>query len=58
MKICRQEVLVRSFPLRNTPVKKKSIEKVNDSDYGLQAGLFTTNLGFAMKAAKRLKSAD
>ncbi len=29
--------------------------KVNDSDYGLQAGLFTNDLQFAMKAAREIE---
>ncbi|MBT2692569.1 aldehyde dehydrogenase family protein [Bacillus sp. ISL-55] len=55
MKICRQEVFGPVISIEKYSSEEEVIEKVNDSDYGLQAGLFTTNLGFAMKAAKQIE---
>ncbi|WP_243387507.1 aldehyde dehydrogenase family protein [Bacillus kexueae] len=55
MKVCRQEVfgpVVSIVPYRDF---EDAIEWVNDSDYGLQAGLFTNDLSLAMKAAKSIE---
>ncbi|TYS73906.1 aldehyde dehydrogenase family protein [Sutcliffiella horikoshii] len=55
MKVCRQELFGPVVSVAPYKEKEEVIAKVNDSDYGLQAGLFTKDLGFAMKAAKEIE---
>ncbi|WP_044748130.1 aldehyde dehydrogenase family protein [Bacillus alveayuensis] len=55
MKVCRQEVFGPVVSVDKYDSIEEVIEKVNDSDYGLQAGLFTSDLSFAMKAAKEIE---
>lgn len=55
MKVCRQEVFGPVVSIATYSDIDEVIAKVNDSDYGLQAGLFTSNLKFAMKAAKEIE---
>nr|WP_231619539.1 aldehyde dehydrogenase family protein [Fictibacillus sp. 5RED26] len=55
MKVCKQEVFGPVVGIDTYATIDEVIEQVNDSDYGLQAGLFTNDLAFAMKAAKEIE---
>jgi len=55
MKVCRQEVFGPVVSVATYKDIDEVIAKVNDSDYGLQAGLFTNDLQFAMKAAREIE---
>lgn len=55
MKVCRQEVFGPVVAIETYSGIDEVIEKVNNSDYGLQAGLFTKDLNFAMKAAREIE---
>lgn len=55
MKVCRQEVFGPVVSVATYKEIDEVIVKVNDSDYGLQAGLFTNDLQFAMKAAREIE---
>ncbi|MHA2959307.1 aldehyde dehydrogenase family protein [Priestia megaterium] len=55
MKVCRQEVFGPVVAIAKYDEIDEVISKVNDSDYGLQAGLFTNDLQFAMKAAREIE---
>lgn len=55
MKVCRQEVFGPVVSIDTYQEIDEVIHKVNDSEYGLQAGLFTNDLAFAMKAAKEIE---
>ncbi|MCL7748860.1 aldehyde dehydrogenase family protein [Halalkalibacter alkaliphilus] len=55
MKVCRQEVFGPVVSVATYKETNEVIAKVNDSDYGLQAGLFTNNLQFAMRAAREIE---
>ncbi|WP_019535415.1 aldehyde dehydrogenase family protein [Paenibacillus ginsengihumi] len=55
MKVCRQEIFGPVVAVDTYSQIDEVIAKVNDSDYGLQAGLFTRDLNFAMKAAKEIE---
>ncbi|OAS88154.1 MULTISPECIES: aldehyde dehydrogenase family protein [Metabacillus] len=55
MKVCRQEVFGPVVSVATYKEKDEVIAKVNDSDYGLQAGLFTNDLQFAMKASREIE---
>jgi acyl-CoA reductase-like NAD-dependent aldehyde dehydrogenase len=55
MKVCRQEVFGPVVSVATYKEIDEVIAKVNDSDYGLQAGLFTNDLQFAMKAAREIE---
>ncbi|MCM3570564.1 aldehyde dehydrogenase family protein [Neobacillus mesonae] len=55
MKVCRQEVFGPVLSVVPYKEQDEVIAKVNDSDYGLQAGLFTNDLKFAMKAAREIE---
>jgi acyl-CoA reductase-like NAD-dependent aldehyde dehydrogenase len=55
MKVCRQEVFGPVVSVATYQEIDEVIAKVNDSDYGLQAGLFTNDLQFAMKAAREIE---
>ncbi|UOQ45513.1 aldehyde dehydrogenase family protein [Halobacillus salinarum] len=50
MKVCRQEVFGPVVAVDAYTKEEEVINRVNDSEYGLQAGLFTNSLSFAMKA--------
>lgn len=55
MKVCRQEVFGPVVAVDQYRDEDEVIRRVNDSDYGLQAGLFTNDLAFAMKAADQIE---
>lgn len=55
MKVCRNEVFGPVVAVDTYREEDEVIEKVNDSEYGLQAGLFTNNLSFVMKAAEKIE---
>ncbi|MFD9625792.1 aldehyde dehydrogenase family protein [Peribacillus muralis] len=55
MKVCRQEVFGPVVSIATYEEIDEVIAKVNDSDYGLQAGLFTNDLQVAMKAAREIE---
>ncbi|MBA4493453.1 aldehyde dehydrogenase family protein [Paenactinomyces guangxiensis] len=55
MKVCHQEVFGPVVGIETYSSFDEVIAKVNDSDYGLQAGLFTKDLNLAMKAAKEIE---
>ncbi|WP_239615441.1 aldehyde dehydrogenase family protein [Cohnella mopanensis] len=55
MKVYSMEVFGPVVAIDTYSEENEVIAKVNDSDYGLQAGLFTSDLGFAMKAARELE---
>ncbi|WP_218827846.1 aldehyde dehydrogenase family protein [Paenibacillus rigui] len=55
MKVCSQEVFGPVVAVDTYSEMDEVIAKVNDSEYGLQAGLFTNDLKFAMKAAKEIE---
>ncbi|APH03436.1 aldehyde dehydrogenase family protein [Bacillus weihaiensis] len=55
MKVCRQEVFGPVVSVATYETEEEVIAKVNDSEYGLQAGLFTNDLKFAMKAAREIE---
>jgi len=55
MKVCSQEVFGPVVAVDTYSEIDEVIAKVNDSEYGLQAGLFTNDLKFAMKAAKKIE---
>ncbi|WP_281658567.1 aldehyde dehydrogenase family protein [Halobacillus sp. Cin3] len=54
MKVCRQEVFGPVVAVQPYTNEDEVISLVNDSEYGLQAGLFTNNLALAMYAADRI----
>lgn len=55
MKVCREEVFGPVVSVLPYSTEEEVIEKVNQSRYGLQAGLFTNSLSFAMKAAEQIE---
>jgi acyl-CoA reductase-like NAD-dependent aldehyde dehydrogenase len=55
MKVSCQEVFGPVVSVDTYSGIEEAIAKVNNSSYGLQAGLFTKDLGFAMKAAKEIE---
>ncbi|WP_080876392.1 aldehyde dehydrogenase family protein [Oceanobacillus timonensis] len=55
MKVCRNEVFGPVVAVDTYQEEDEVIAKVNDSEYGLQAGLFTNDLRFAMKAAEKIE---
>lgn len=55
MKVCREEIFGPVVAVDKYSDQDEVISKVNDSQYGLQAGLFTNDLGFVMKAAKEIE---
>lgn len=50
MKVCRQEVFGPVVAVSTYRSTDEVITRVNDSEYGLQAGLFTNDLAFTLKA--------
>ena len=55
MKVCREEVFGPVVAVEKYSEQDEVISKVNDSQYGLQAGLFTNDLAFVMKAAQEIE---
>lgn len=55
MKVCRKEVFGPVVSIDQYEEIDEAIMKVNDSEYGLQAGIFTKDLNLAMKAAKEIE---
>lgn len=55
MKVCRNEVFGPVVAVDTYREEDEVIAKVNDSEYGLQAGLFTNDLSFVMKAAEKIE---
>lgn len=55
MKVCCQEVFGPVIAIDTYSDIEEAIAKVNNSDYGLQAGIFTKDLNIAMKAAKKIE---
>jgi len=54
-KVCREEVFGPVLVLRRVASVDEAFAVVNDSAYGLQAGVFTTSLATAFRAAKELE---
>ncbi|MBN9654980.1 aldehyde dehydrogenase family protein [Halobacillus sp. GSS1] len=54
MKVCKQEVFGPVVAVDSYADEDEVISYVNDSEYGLQAGLFTNSLAFAMKAMDQI----
>ncbi|WP_026577982.1 aldehyde dehydrogenase family protein [Bacillus sp. SB49] len=50
MKVCREEVFGPVVAVDSYRDEDEVIARVNDSEYGLQAGLFTNDMSFVMKA--------
>ena len=55
MKVCREEVFGPVVAVDTYSDEDEVIDRVNDSEYGLQAGLFTNDLRFVMKAAEKIE---
>ncbi|RBW67371.1 aldehyde dehydrogenase family protein [Bacillus taeanensis] len=55
MKVSCQEVFGPVISISSYNNIDEMIERVNDSNYGLQAGIFTNDLKLAMKAAKKIE---
>lgn len=54
MKVVCQEIFGPVLTILTYEDINEAIDQANDSDYGLQSGIFTTNLQVAMHAVKRL----
>ncbi|GGM67868.1 aldehyde dehydrogenase [Thermopolyspora flexuosa] len=54
-RVCREEVFGPVLVLRRVASVDEAFAVVNDSAYGLQAGVFTTSLATAFRAAKELE---
>ncbi|MGE5675367.1 MAG: aldehyde dehydrogenase family protein [Mycobacterium leprae] len=55
MRVSCEEIFAPVVVLSPYKSLSDAIDQVNDSVYGLQAGIFTTDIGAALTAAKRLK---
>ncbi|MDA8124894.1 MAG: aldehyde dehydrogenase family protein [Deltaproteobacteria bacterium] len=55
MKVCCQEIFGPVIVVSPYKDFAEAIRAVNDSVYGLQAGVFTNDLGLAMKAAREIE---
>ncbi|MBI2194840.1 MAG: aldehyde dehydrogenase family protein [Planctomycetes bacterium] len=55
MRVVRDEIFGPVVAVDDYQTLDQAIEKVNDSRYGLQAGVFTRNLSKALHAAQRLE---
>jgi acyl-CoA reductase-like NAD-dependent aldehyde dehydrogenase len=55
MKVCRQEIFGPVVSVVKAKDLCRAIEIANESDYGLQAGVFTNDLNKALYAARRLE---
>ena len=56
MKVVCEEVFGPVISLLTYKTIDEAIEAANDSDYGLQSGIFTTNINTAMSVVKRLNT--
>jgi acyl-CoA reductase-like NAD-dependent aldehyde dehydrogenase len=54
MRVCRDEVFGPVLAVAAYDTVDEAIALANDTRYGLQAGIFTANLGVALDAARRL----
>ena len=54
MKVCREEVFGPVVAVASYGTLDEALDLANDSDYGLQAGIFTSRLDTALSAARRL----
>ncbi|MFZ4451266.1 aldehyde dehydrogenase family protein [Salibacterium aidingense] len=55
MKVCKEEVFGPIVSVAVYSSEEEVIQRVNDSKYGLQAGVFTNSLDFAMKASNEME---
>ncbi|HEX9235222.1 MAG TPA: aldehyde dehydrogenase family protein, partial [Actinomycetota bacterium] len=55
MKVCRQEVFGPVITVERYQTFDQALDMVNDSDYGLQAGVFTSNIERALRAHRDLE---
>ncbi len=55
MKVCRQEVFGPVVIVEPYQTFEDAIARVNDSDYGLQAGVFTSSIDRAMLAHREIR---
>jgi acyl-CoA reductase-like NAD-dependent aldehyde dehydrogenase len=55
VRICCQEVFGPVVVVDSYRTLEEAVEKVNDSAYGLQAGIYTRDIGRAFQAARRLE---
>jgi acyl-CoA reductase-like NAD-dependent aldehyde dehydrogenase len=55
MRVSCEEVFAPVVAVAPYASLDEAIDRVNDSAYGLQAGIFTANIGAALAAARRLK---
>lgn len=55
MKVCKNEVFGPVVAIEKYNDKNEVIDKVNDSEYGLQVGLFTNNLEFVLNAMDNIE---
>ncbi|MFB9276789.1 aldehyde dehydrogenase family protein [Cohnella cellulosilytica] len=55
MKVSCREAFAPIVVIDSVKSMDEAIDAVNDSDYGLQAGVYTSNLFTALRAAERLK---
>ena len=56
MKIAREEIFGPVLSIIRFETKEEALQIANDTDYGLVAGVFTSNLNIAQKFAKELKA--
>ncbi len=56
MKVVCEEVFGPVASIMPYQTFDEAIDLVNDSEYGLQAGVFTNNVDLAWKAAKKIQS--
>ncbi|SFO94758.1 aldehyde dehydrogenase family protein [Salibacterium halotolerans] len=55
MKVCKEEAFGPIVAVDAYTTTDEVTARVNDSDYGLQAGVFTNSLEFAMKASEEME---
>jgi len=55
LKVCCQEVFAPIVVINKVANMSEAFEKVNQSIYGLQAGIYTNNIHTALKAAEQLQ---
>jgi acyl-CoA reductase-like NAD-dependent aldehyde dehydrogenase len=55
VRICCQEVFGPVVVVDSYRTLEEAVEKVNDSAYGLQAGIYTRDIGRAFQAARRME---
>ncbi|WP_090927474.1 aldehyde dehydrogenase family protein [Salibacterium qingdaonense] len=55
MKVSKEEAFGPIVVVNPYSTEEEAILRVNDSDYGLQAGVFTNSLAFAMKASEEIE---